>query len=146
MVIDTFSLPWDSTVDNHTDIPDTQGRSFLAYLTGCILLGLVRCPWLSQSVYISPHLQQPPSNFLQIASAVVYTMVEMAKLHGLNIYGYLKFLLEHRSTKEMTDEQLAKGWSNFISDRVIMWRLLLTLFRQVLHSLKTIWFYLCRQE
>ena len=25
------------------------------------------------------------------ASAVVYTMVEMAKAHGLNIYGYLKF-------------------------------------------------------
>ena len=28
------------------------------------------------------------------ASAVVYTMVEMAKAHGLNIYGYLKFLLQ----------------------------------------------------
>ena len=27
------------------------------------------------------------------ASAVVYTMVEMAKAHGLNIYEYLKFLL-----------------------------------------------------
>ena len=47
------------------------------------------------------------------ASAVVYTMVEMAKAHGLNIYGYLKFLLEHRPTKEMTDEQLAElaPWS-----------------------------------
>ena len=41
------------------------------------------------------------------ASAVVYTMVEMAKAHGLNIYGYLKFLLEHRPDKDMTDEQLA---------------------------------------
>jgi transposase/uncharacterized coiled-coil protein SlyX len=41
------------------------------------------------------------------ASAVVYTMVEMAKAHDLNIYGYLKFLLEHRPNKEMTDEQLA---------------------------------------
>ena len=47
------------------------------------------------------------------ASAVVYTMVEMAKAHGLNIFGYLKFLLEHRSDKEMTDEQLAElaPWS-----------------------------------
>ena len=47
------------------------------------------------------------------ASAVVYTIVEMAKAHDLNIYGYLKFLLEHRPTKEMTDEQLAElaPWS-----------------------------------
>lgn len=47
------------------------------------------------------------------ASAVVYTMVEMAKAHNLNIYGYLKFLLDHRPTKEMTDEQLAElaPWS-----------------------------------
>lgn len=41
------------------------------------------------------------------ASAVVYTMVEMAKAHDLNIYEYLKYLLEHRPTKEMSDEQLA---------------------------------------
>ena len=43
----------------------------------------------------------------------VYTMVEMAKAHGLNIYGYLKFLLEHRPGKDMTDEQLAElaPWS-----------------------------------
>ena len=47
------------------------------------------------------------------ASAVVYTMVEMAKTHELNIYGYLKFLLEHRPSKDMTDEQLAElaPWS-----------------------------------
>ena len=37
------------------------------------------------------------------ASAVVYTMVEMAKAHDLNVYVYLKFLLDHRPTKEMTD-------------------------------------------
>ena len=47
------------------------------------------------------------------ASAVVYTMVEMAKVHNLNIYGYLKFLLEHRPNQNMTDEQLAElaPWS-----------------------------------
>jgi len=40
-------------------------------------------------------------------------MVEMAKAHGLNIYGYLKFLLEHRPTKDMTDAQLVElaPWS-----------------------------------
>jgi transposase len=44
---------------------------------------------------------------------MVYTMVEMAKVHNLNIYGCLKFLLEHRPTKEITDEQLAElaPWS-----------------------------------
>ena len=47
------------------------------------------------------------------ASAVVYTMVEMAKAHGLNIYRYLKYLLEHRPCKDMSDEQLAElaPWS-----------------------------------
>ena len=47
------------------------------------------------------------------ANAVVYTIIEMAKAHRLNIYGYLKFLLEHRPDKDMTDEQLAEltPWS-----------------------------------
>ena len=47
------------------------------------------------------------------ASAVVYTMVEMAKAHDLNVYEYLKILLDHRPTKEMTDDQLAElaPWS-----------------------------------
>ena len=40
------------------------------------------------------------------ASATVYTMVEMAKAHDLNIYKYLKYLLENRPTSAMTDEQL----------------------------------------
>ena len=40
-------------------------------------------------------------------------MVEMVKAHGLNIYGCLKFRLEHQSGKDMTDEQLAElaPWS-----------------------------------
>ena len=40
-------------------------------------------------------------------------MVEMAKAYDLNIYGYLKFLLEQRPSKDMTDEQLAElaPWS-----------------------------------
>ena len=76
-------------------------------------------------------------------------MVEMAKAHDLNIYGYLKFLLEHRPSKDMTDEQLAelapcskklqsmqkshvnysellqlaKGWGNFKFYRINIWRL-----------------------
>lgn len=42
------------------------------------------------------------------ANAVVYIMVEMVKAHGVNIYGYLKFLLEHWQGKDMINEQLAE--------------------------------------
>ena len=42
------------------------------------------------------------------ASAMVYTMVEMAKAHGLNIYKYLNFLLEQLPGTIMTDEELSK--------------------------------------
>lgn len=38
---------------------------------------------------------------------IVYTMVEMVKTHGLNIYAYLKYLLEHQPDKDMTDEPMA---------------------------------------
>ena len=58
------------------------------------------------------------------ASAVVYTMVEIAKAHDLNIYGYLKFLPDHRPTKEMTDDQLAElaPWSEKLqSIKNCMW-------------------------
>ena len=40
------------------------------------------------------------------ASALVYTMVEMAKANDLNIYKYLTYLLEHRPSEEMSDDQL----------------------------------------
>lgn len=42
------------------------------------------------------------------ASAVVYTMVEMAKAHGLNIYKYLRYLLERLPETKMTDAALGK--------------------------------------
>ena len=47
------------------------------------------------------------------ASAVVYTMVEMAKVHKLNIYEYLKYVLEQRPDNTWTDEQLSElaPWS-----------------------------------
>ena len=48
------------------------------------------------------------------ASATVYTMVEMAKAHGLNVEKYLTFLLEKRPHSGMTDEDLEKltPWSD----------------------------------
>ena len=42
------------------------------------------------------------------ASATVYTMVEMAKAHNLNIYKYLNYLLEHLPGTKMTDTELGK--------------------------------------
>lgn len=41
------------------------------------------------------------------ASAAVYTIVEMARAHDLNVYGYLKYLLDQRPDQSWTDEQLA---------------------------------------
>ena len=41
-------------------------------------------------------------------SAIVYTMVEIAKAHGLNIYKYLNHLLEHLPGTRMTDRELSR--------------------------------------
>ena len=47
------------------------------------------------------------------ASAIAYTMAEMAKAHNLNIYQYLSYVLEQRSNENWSDEQLAElaPWS-----------------------------------
>jgi transposase len=41
-------------------------------------------------------------------SAIIYTMVENAKANGVNIYQYLKLLLEKQPNDRMTDEELEK--------------------------------------
>ena len=48
------------------------------------------------------------------ASATVYTLVEMAKAHGLNVEKYLTFLLDKRPHAGMPDEELEKlvPWSD----------------------------------
>jgi len=55
------------------------------------------------------------------ASATVYTMVEMAKAHGLNIYKYLNYLLEQRPSQTMADDQLEllAPWSQSVIDRCV---------------------------
>ena len=40
------------------------------------------------------------------ASAIVYTMVEMAKANGVNVYHYLTYLLENQPNDSMSDEEL----------------------------------------
>ena len=47
------------------------------------------------------------------ASSIVYTMVEMAEVNKLNVYKYLEFLLTHRPSETMTDNQLEElaPWS-----------------------------------
>lgn len=39
-------------------------------------------------------------------SAIIYTMVEMAKLNGINVYHYLSYLLEKIPNDSMNDEDL----------------------------------------
>ena len=39
-------------------------------------------------------------------SAIVYTMVEMAKANGVNVNHYLTYLLEHQPNDKMSDEEL----------------------------------------
>lgn len=53
------------------------------------------------------------------ASAIVYTMVEMAKAHNLNIYKYLNHLLEHLPETRMTDSELSRlaPWDSGVADR-----------------------------
>ena len=67
--------------------------------------------WDTAETYLEDGRCSFANNFRESAIrpfAVVYTIVEMEKAHGLNIYGYLKLLLEHRLDKDMTDEQLAE--------------------------------------
>lgn len=40
------------------------------------------------------------------ASAIVYTMVEMAKANGVNVYHYLTYLLEKQPNDSMSDKEL----------------------------------------
>ena len=40
------------------------------------------------------------------ASAIVYSMVEMAKANGVNVYHYLTYLLEKQPNDSMSDEEL----------------------------------------
>lgn len=53
------------------------------------------------------------------ASAIVYTMVEMAKAHGLNIYKYLNHLLEHLPETRMADRELSRlaPWDPEVTSR-----------------------------
>lgn len=41
------------------------------------------------------------------ASMNIYTIIEMAKIHDLNRQKYLEYILEHRPSAEMTDEELS---------------------------------------
>lgn len=52
------------------------------------------------------------------ANALYLTMVEMAKVYGLNLYEYMKFLLEQRPNKKMSDNELAKlaPWNEVVQE------------------------------
>lgn len=53
------------------------------------------------------------------ANALYLTIVEMAKAYDLNLYEYLKYLLENRPGKEMSDDELAKlaPWNETVQEK-----------------------------
>ncbi len=53
------------------------------------------------------------------ANALYLTIVEMAKTYGLNLYEYLRYLLDHRPNKDMSDDELAKlaPWSEEVREK-----------------------------
>ena len=53
------------------------------------------------------------------ANALYLTIVEMAKAYDLNLYEYLKYLLENRPNRDMTDDELAKlaPWSEDVQEK-----------------------------
>ena len=55
---------------------------------------------------------------LDSAPAMYLTIVEMAKAYELNLYEYLKFLLEHRPNENMSDKELdhLAPWSTEVQE------------------------------
>ncbi|MDO4650273.1 MAG: IS66 family transposase [Eubacteriales bacterium] len=53
------------------------------------------------------------------ANSLCLTIVEMAKAYELNLYEYIKFLLEKRPSKDMTDDELSKlmPWNDEVKKR-----------------------------
>ncbi len=54
------------------------------------------------------------------ASAMCYTLVEMAKANGVNAYHYLSLLLEKLPNSNMTDEELEQlaSWNESVKAEV----------------------------
>lgn len=52
-------------------------------------------------------------------NALYLTIVEMAKAYNLNLYEYLKYLLEQRPSKSMTDDELAMlaTWNETVQEK-----------------------------
>ena len=54
------------------------------------------------------------------ASAMAYTMVEMAKANKVNVYHYLTFLFDHQPSRQMTDEELEQlaPWNEDVKSEI----------------------------
>ena len=54
------------------------------------------------------------------SSAIVYTMVEMAKANGVNVYHYLTYLLEIMPNDSMRDEELEllASWNEDVKSEI----------------------------
>jgi len=55
------------------------------------------------------------------ASAISYTMVEMAKANGINVFHYLKFLFEKQPNSQMSDDELEQlaPWNKTVKAEIL---------------------------
>lgn len=69
--------------------------------------------WIIRFLSKTSKLDQRKKVYLSNLSAMVYTMVEMAKANDLNTYKYLTYLLTQRPNEGMSDELLEQltPWS-----------------------------------
>lgn len=78
------------------------------------------------------------------ANAMYPTIVEMAKAYDLNLYEYLKFLLEHRPNENMTDEELdyLAPWSIDVQEQCSIKKSKMLVFQNPSNGVLEVWF--CR--
>ena len=80
-----------------------------AYLMGFPPTGLYTLSWthgLTPMLFFTLQFFMGSDPESGQASAIVYTMVEMAKANGVNVYHYLTYLLEKQPNDSMSDEEL----------------------------------------
>ena len=86
-------------------------RSFSNTVNHCTCLG--SCNSINHNpVFLSNTERTNGAN----ANALYLTIVEMAKAYNINLYKYLKHLLEHRPDKSMSDDEIAElaPWSEAV--------------------------------
>ena len=99
---------WPATLPRQTQ-DSLQMLWLAAYLMGLPPTGLYTLSWthgLTPMLFFTLQFFMGSDPESGQASAIVYTMVEMAKANGVNVYHYLTYLLEKQPNDSMSDEEL----------------------------------------